>query len=163
MGNPIEAPSLSADEEASLLADLTLEIQSAMLRSPLDFKSDGDKIVFARTALVTTPSEMAKLFRLPEVYFRIPQERKIPEIQNNPVLKNRFAQMIGIACFLNRVIKDPFSRDDFLRTDRGIFATRSPLQTLIEMDALPAFSIIKAPAKQWGAMYSERGPRRAFV
>ena len=161
MGNYRETSSLSPDEEASLLGDLDQETRNAVVRSTLSLKTDGDKIVFMKATLILTPSEMAQLLRLPEGNFRIPEQAKIPTRQDNPTLRDRFVQIMGVACFLDRVIKDPFSRDEFLRINDGIFKNNSPLKMLTETDAvLPAFSIINDCAKQWGSMYSERGPHQ---
>ena len=145
-----ELPPLSPDEESSLLGDLNQEIRNAVLRTSYDFKNDADSIYFMRNTLMIIPSEMARLFKLPERYFTYPERAKIPLMSDDPQARSRFQQILGVFCFLDRVISNPFSRDDFSRTHEGIFNQQSPLDLLFDNEPLQAYALIKEPAKFWG-------------
>ncbi len=157
-----ETQPLSSDEEASVLADLNQEIVNAKLRTDWDLGSDSGSLYFSRDTLILTPFELSKLFKLPESFFVLPEEAKIPSITENPMLRNRFKQLVGIMCFLQRVIPDVFSRDDFSRTRQGIFEQESPLQLLSTREPVQAYTIIKEPAKFWGFRDTQIPRRSVF-
>ncbi len=153
MRNFAENP-LSEHEKEALRNDLNKEVRNAIDRGDLRTgSSDGRKMLLIVETIRPTAPELNKLFRLTSPQPLI-DEITIPTKDENPVIRDRFEQIVGVLCFVRGQFRLDYDRTRFMRTPMHFLTNetreRTPLEVLTELDALSAFSAIRGGAiREW--------------